>query len=174
MRFRLLRKMPSHEKLYLLASDSSYRVITGSANLSLAALSGRHKEVFIVFDGETAYRAFEGILLARRGRSCGGAGRLLDRARRQWRSSSAAHGADSDQRSALRSDVVDRSRDCRGSAQSAIGRIDRRGSQSCERLRCAASWAGVEYRQRRQDGYHGDLVLSCIQSAQDRAGRRDE
>jgi len=51
--------MPSHEKLYLLASDSSYRVITGSANLSLAALSGRHKEVFIVFDGETAYRAFE-------------------------------------------------------------------------------------------------------------------
>jgi hypothetical protein len=59
LRFRLLRKMPSHEKLYLLASDSSYRVITGSANLSLAALSGRHKEVFIVFDGETAYRAFE-------------------------------------------------------------------------------------------------------------------
>lgn len=57
--FRLLRKMPSHEKLYLLASDTSYRVITGSANLSLAALSGRHKEVFIVFDGETAYRAFE-------------------------------------------------------------------------------------------------------------------
>jgi hypothetical protein len=59
LRFRLLRKMPSHEKLYLLASDSSYRVITGSANLSLAALSGRHKEVFIVFDGESAYRAFE-------------------------------------------------------------------------------------------------------------------
>src|SRR5262249_9771819 len=26
---------------------------------SLAALSGRHKEVFVVFDGETAYRAFE-------------------------------------------------------------------------------------------------------------------
>jgi len=53
LRFRLLRKMPSHEKLYLLASDSSYRVITGSANLRLGALSGRHKEVFIVFDGQT-------------------------------------------------------------------------------------------------------------------------
>jgi hypothetical protein len=59
LRFRLLRKMPSHEKLYLLAGDAGYRVITGSANLSLAALSGRHKEVFIVFDGESAYSAFE-------------------------------------------------------------------------------------------------------------------
>jgi hypothetical protein len=54
LRFRLLRKMPSHEKLYLLTSDRGYRLITGSANLSLAALSGRHKEVFIVFDGEAA------------------------------------------------------------------------------------------------------------------------
>ena len=38
---------------------------------------------------------------------------LLSRARRRFRST----------RSALRSDVVDRSRDCRGSAQSAIGRL---------------------------------------------------
>jgi len=59
LRFRLLRKMPSHEKLYLLAGGESYRVITGSANLSVAALSGRHKEVYIVFDGEEAYRAFD-------------------------------------------------------------------------------------------------------------------
>jgi len=59
LRFRLLRKMPSHEKLYLLASDDKYRVITGSANLSLAALSGRQKEIYIVFDGEDAYRAFD-------------------------------------------------------------------------------------------------------------------
>ena len=59
LRFRLLRKMPSHEKLYLLASGTNYRVITGSANLSLAALSGRQKEVYVVFDGEAAYRAFD-------------------------------------------------------------------------------------------------------------------
>ncbi|MGC1398291.1 phospholipase D family protein [Candidatus Binatus sp.] len=59
LRFRLLRKMPSHEKLYLLANARNYRVITGSANLSLAALSGRHKEVYVVFDGEEAYRAFD-------------------------------------------------------------------------------------------------------------------
>jgi len=58
LRFRLLRKMPSHEKLYLLASNGRYRVITGSANLSLAALSGRQREIYIVFDGEEAYRAF--------------------------------------------------------------------------------------------------------------------
>jgi hypothetical protein len=59
LRFRLLRKMPSHEKLYLLAAEGRYRVITGSANLSLAALSGRHKEVYVVFEGEEAYRAFD-------------------------------------------------------------------------------------------------------------------
>jgi hypothetical protein len=33
-------------------------VISGSANLSLAALSGRQKEVYIVFDGKEAYRSF--------------------------------------------------------------------------------------------------------------------
>ena len=59
LRFRLLRKRPSHEKLYLLASDSTYRVVTGSANLSLAALSGRQKEVYVLFDGERAYQAFD-------------------------------------------------------------------------------------------------------------------
>ena len=49
LRFRLLRKMPSHEKLYLLASDTNYPVTTGSANLSLAVLSGRQKEVYRSF-----------------------------------------------------------------------------------------------------------------------------
>ena len=58
VRFRLLRKMPSHEKLYLLASREKFRMITGSANLSLAALSGWQKEIYIVFDGEEAYRCF--------------------------------------------------------------------------------------------------------------------
>ena len=58
LRFRLLRKMPSHEKLYLLSGHGTFRVITGSANLSLAALTGRQKEVYIVFDGEEAYRSF--------------------------------------------------------------------------------------------------------------------
>src|SRR6516225_2257155 len=58
LRFRLLRKMPSHEKLYLLSGHGTLRVITGSANLSLAALTGRQKEVYIVFDGEEAYRSF--------------------------------------------------------------------------------------------------------------------
>jgi hypothetical protein len=35
VRFRVLRKMPSHEKLYLLSSQQKFRVISGSANLSL-------------------------------------------------------------------------------------------------------------------------------------------
>ncbi len=60
LRFRLLRQMPSDEKLYLLAgAGGGYRVITGSANLSLAALCGRHKELYVVFEGEEAYRAFD-------------------------------------------------------------------------------------------------------------------
>jgi hypothetical protein len=58
VRFRLLRKMPSHEKLYLLAGREKCRVITGSANLSLVALTGRQREVYIVFDGEEAYSCF--------------------------------------------------------------------------------------------------------------------
>lgn len=33
LRFRLLRKRPSHEKLYLLTGPAGYRVVTGSANL---------------------------------------------------------------------------------------------------------------------------------------------
>ena len=57
VRFRLLRKMPSHEKLYFLAGREKFRVITGSANLSLVALTGRQREVYIVFDAEEAYRA---------------------------------------------------------------------------------------------------------------------
>lgn len=58
MRFRLLRALPSHEKLYLLAGAARWRVVAGSANLSLAALGGRQKETFIAFDGEDAYGTF--------------------------------------------------------------------------------------------------------------------
>ena len=47
----LLRKMPSHEKLYLLAGREKFRVITGSANLSLVALTGRQKELMREFAG---------------------------------------------------------------------------------------------------------------------------
>jgi hypothetical protein len=59
LRFQVLRKMPSHEKLYLLSNTNHFRVVTGSANLSLAALSGWQREVYIAFDGENAYREFE-------------------------------------------------------------------------------------------------------------------
>ncbi len=58
--FRLLRGRPSHEKLYLLAGPSGYRVLTGSANLSLAAFEGRQHGVHVVFDGEPAWRLFDG------------------------------------------------------------------------------------------------------------------
>ncbi len=58
LRFRLLRKLPSHEKLYLLAGEARWRVVAGSANLSWAALGGRQKETFIAFEGEDAYATF--------------------------------------------------------------------------------------------------------------------
>jgi hypothetical protein len=59
LRFRLLRGRPSHEKLYLLSGPAGRRVITGSANLSLAALEGRQQELFVAFDGEKAWREFD-------------------------------------------------------------------------------------------------------------------
>jgi hypothetical protein len=60
LRFRLLRGRPSHEKLYLLSGPSGRRVITGSANLSLAAFEGRQQEVYVAFDGEPAWTLFNG------------------------------------------------------------------------------------------------------------------
>jgi len=60
LRFRLLRGRPSHEKLYLLAGPTGHRVLTGSANLSLAAFEGRQHEVHIAFDGEAAWQLFDG------------------------------------------------------------------------------------------------------------------
>jgi hypothetical protein len=58
LRFRLLHETPSHAKLYLLAGDQRFRAIAGSANLSLAAFSGRQRETFFVADGEADYRRF--------------------------------------------------------------------------------------------------------------------
>jgi hypothetical protein len=60
LRFRLLRGRPSHEKLYLLTGPAGRRVITGSANLSLAAFEGRQQEVYVAFDGEPAWALFDG------------------------------------------------------------------------------------------------------------------
>jgi hypothetical protein len=58
LRFRLLREAPSHAKLYLLEGGGRFRAVAGSANLSLAALSGRQRETFLVADGEDDYRHF--------------------------------------------------------------------------------------------------------------------
>jgi len=59
LRFRLLRGRPSHEKLLLLSGPGGHRVLTGSANLSLAAFEGRQHEVHITFDGEPAWTVFD-------------------------------------------------------------------------------------------------------------------
>ena len=60
LRFQLLRGRPSHEKLYRLSGPAGRRVVTGSANLSLAAFEGRQQEVYVAFDGEPAWRVFDG------------------------------------------------------------------------------------------------------------------
>ena len=59
VRFRLLRGRPSHEKLLLLSGPGVHRVLTGSANLSLAAFEGRQHEVHITFEGEAAWAVFD-------------------------------------------------------------------------------------------------------------------
>lgn len=59
LRFRLLTGRPSHEKLYLLSGSNGQRVVTGSANLSIAAFHGHQHEVIITFDDLTAWDAFE-------------------------------------------------------------------------------------------------------------------
>ena len=58
LRFSILRQAPSHEKLYLLRGEAGQRVVVGSANLSLSALTGRLRETFVAFDGAEAYAAF--------------------------------------------------------------------------------------------------------------------
>ncbi|MDQ6705766.1 MAG: phospholipase D-like domain-containing protein, partial [Acidobacteriota bacterium] len=59
LRFRLLRKRPSHEKLYLLSGEGGQRVVTGSANLSSQAFEGRQQEIYVSFEGQYAYSVFD-------------------------------------------------------------------------------------------------------------------
>ena len=59
LRFRLLSQRPSHEKLYLLSGETGFRVVTGSANLSAQAFEARQQEIYVAFDGESAWSAFE-------------------------------------------------------------------------------------------------------------------
>ena len=59
LRFRLLRKRPSHEKLYLLTGPAGHRVITGSANLGARGFEGRQSEVYVSFTGENAWKIFD-------------------------------------------------------------------------------------------------------------------
>lgn len=49
----------SHEKIYILKSkDDRYRVITGSANMSQAAFTGKQRETINVIDGHEAYEYY--------------------------------------------------------------------------------------------------------------------
>ena len=59
LRFRFLRGRPSHEKLYLLSGPDGHRVLTGSANLSVAAFEGRQQEIHVAFDGQPAWAVFD-------------------------------------------------------------------------------------------------------------------
>ena len=58
LRFRILRKRASHEKLYLLSGPAGYRVVTGSANLSSQAFEGRQQEIYVAFSGRAAFDTF--------------------------------------------------------------------------------------------------------------------
>ena len=56
IRLYVAKSQLSHEKLYLLsAKDGKKRVITGSANMSYNAFSGRQRENICYIDGEEAY-----------------------------------------------------------------------------------------------------------------------
>ena len=59
-RFRVLRKHIAHAKLYLLENETSgsTRVITGSANLSVLAFSGRQAETLVSFDDDPVAWAY--------------------------------------------------------------------------------------------------------------------
>lgn len=56
VRFYVARTQLSHEKIYLLSSESGQkRVITGSANMSYNAFGGRQRENICYIDGDAAY-----------------------------------------------------------------------------------------------------------------------
>lgn len=62
VRFYVVREKISHEKLYLLESDSGEkRVIMGSANMSSRAFTGIQRENICYVDGEAAYEWYSSV-----------------------------------------------------------------------------------------------------------------
>ena len=60
LKLYVANKKLSHEKIFILkAKDSKVRVITGSANMSYAAFSGKQRENIIVFEDENAYKWYK-------------------------------------------------------------------------------------------------------------------
>jgi hypothetical protein len=58
-RFYVLKDAMSHDKMYLLKDEHRTRVITGTANFSERALSGKQSETLIIFDDQpTAWNDF--------------------------------------------------------------------------------------------------------------------
>lgn len=59
LRFWVSRQQISHEKIYLLESESGeHRVVMGSANLSFNAFGGRQRENITYMDGDRAYERY--------------------------------------------------------------------------------------------------------------------
>ena len=54
VRFRVVKDVIAHAKIYLLERDDLRRVVVGSANLSETAFSGRQAETLIVFDCDSS------------------------------------------------------------------------------------------------------------------------
>ena len=52
--FRVMTSYVAHSKLYLLSAPGKYRVLSGSANLSLSAFGGRQAENLFCFDNDEA------------------------------------------------------------------------------------------------------------------------
>lgn len=66
----IAREKLSHEKTYILEADSgNKRVVFGSANMSLAAFSGRQRENICFIDGERAFEWYKGCFDELRERS---------------------------------------------------------------------------------------------------------
>ena len=62
VRFYVIRKQISHEKIYLLESnDGRKRVIMGSANMSYNAFSGLQRENICYIDGDQAYDWYKSV-----------------------------------------------------------------------------------------------------------------
>ena len=70
LRLWVARQQLSHEKIYLLESDSgARRVVMGSANLSFNAFGGRQRENITYMDGDRAYERYLEIFEALKAKS---------------------------------------------------------------------------------------------------------